>query len=198
MKGRLSYHHFNPELIIPTPVLHAQGKDSSRLPWGFSTMISVPPLLSLCPILTQLTWNWVRWTNAPLVTWHRQGVQLNWTDLSDWGRGVRQQAHVLPLPGLSVTEEGRRVDTAERKGWRLLLKSEKLIDKGVKCEESDRQKKAEKGLKEKKGEMMKSVEWNSRVAYVCRRHISLSVCLCALALWGSQHFIYSQNVLLKA
>lgn len=89
MKGRQSFHFFNPKLIIPTPVLHAQGKDGSLLPWEVSTLPSVPLLPSLCPFLTQMTWNWVGWTNAPPVTRHRQGVQPNWTDLSDWGYGVK-------------------------------------------------------------------------------------------------------------
>lgn len=114
MKGRQSFHFFNPKLIIPTPILHAQGKDGSLLPWEVSTLPSVPQLPSLGPFLTQMTWNWVRWTNAPPVTRHRQGAQPNWTDLSDWGYGVRQPAHALPLPWRSVT--------AQRKRWRLLLK----------------------------------------------------------------------------
>lgn len=32
MKGRQSFHFFNPKLIIPTLVLHARGKDGSLLP----------------------------------------------------------------------------------------------------------------------------------------------------------------------
>lgn len=137
MNCRQSFHFFNPKLIIPTPVLHAQGKDGSLMPSEVSTLPSVPPLPSLCLFHTQMTWNWVRWTNSPPVTWHRQEVQPNWTDLSDWGCGVRQPAHVLPLPWWSVTEESKEVDTAEGKGWRLLLKADKFFEKGVEFEEGD-------------------------------------------------------------
>lgn len=84
-------------------------------------------------------WNWVRWTNAPRMTRHRQGVQPNWTDLSDWGCGVKQPAHALTLPRWTVTEESREVSAAQRKReWRLLFKADRFFDGGAEFEEGNR------------------------------------------------------------
>lgn len=93
MKGRQSFDFFNPSSLYQLQFYMHREKTTlcchERSP--------LCPLSLCCPFLTQMTWNWVRWTNATPMTRHIQGVQPNWTDLSDWGCGVRQPAHVLPL-----------------------------------------------------------------------------------------------------
>lgn len=91
---------------------------------------SVPTLASLCSLHAQMTWNWASWTNTAHVTWHRQGVQPNWTDLSDWGCGVGP-----PIPRMSATlMVGNRGTVLREKEKILLLLAGKFCLRSRKAE----------------------------------------------------------------
>lgn len=80
MKDRQSFYFFNLKLIIPTPVLHAKGKDDFAAMRGLHAALSTDQHLPISHSndikLSQID---QRFSRDPAQT----GVQPNWTDLSD-------------------------------------------------------------------------------------------------------------------
>lgn len=95
-----------------------------------STLLSVPRLPSLCPFLTQITLNWVRWTNV--FPWPGIGKQFSLIGQTSQTEHVKHVKLAVPL--WSVTEK-RGQHHPKQKGDDFSERSKKNLLKALSSEE---------------------------------------------------------------